>query len=94
MNWHSVKEAAPLIGLNVTAVYALVVSKRLGHRRLGIRKGAGKIQISDDHIAAFLESCEVAPAMEYARQGRPKDTRARGDQRPIIRPDGKPLRFS
>lgn len=97
MNWHSVREAAPIIGLNVDNIYALIATKRLGHRRVGVRKGSGKIQISDDHIAAFLKSCEVEVGMEHAKppkvtsRATAKPTRARGDHRPIVRPDGKPL---
>ncbi len=42
LNWYSVQEAAPLIGLSTDNVYALVARKRIGHRRLGVTKGMWK----------------------------------------------------
>ena len=99
MEWHDVQGAAPRIGLSVDAVYALVASRRLGHRRIGITKGRGKIQISDQHIADFLESCEMPVVMEHARPPkrgetrRPQQRRARKPFEPTTRPDGQPMEF-
>jgi excisionase family DNA binding protein len=86
MAWHSVKEAAPLVGLSVDAVYVLIESRRLGHRRVGTQKGRGKIQISDEHIAAFHRSCEVPVVMEAT----PK---TRQSPRPKPRADSEPLKY-
>lgn len=60
MAWHTIKDAAPLIGLSVSNVYRLIETRRLTHRRVGLRKGSGRIEISDEAIAAFLKSCEVS----------------------------------
>lgn len=98
MTWHSVQEAAGLIGLNVNSVYALVISRRIGHRRIGVRPGHGKIQISDENIAAYLASCEVPINMEYtlprrrAAAGAGPRVKIRPDDPPTLRPDGKPMR--
>jgi|GEM_PF-2800224 len=97
MAWYSIKEAAPIIGLSEHSVYALIASRRLGHRRVGIHKGRGRIRISGQHIEAFLESCEVPIRMEYvlpkAKATTPSVKRARGDNRPCLRPDGSPLKY-
>lgn len=100
MEWHGVNEAAERIGVSANTVYALVAQRRLGHRRVGIHKGRGKIEVSDRHIAAFLESCEIPVVMEHrtppneagkasqpARRAKP----ARSAQ-PELRSDGKPYR--
>ena len=90
MTWHDVRGAAPLLGLSTEAVYILCASGRLAHRRVGIKPGRGKIQISDANIAEFLKACEVPVA--------PQGTPARGAKnRPKIptisgRPDGKPIK--
>lgn len=91
MTWHAIKEAAPLIGLSDGMVYRLCESGRLAHRRIGLKKGRGRIQISGAAIEAFLKGCEIAaeekpaPAPQNAR--RPQKTRTFSG-----RPDGKPLK--
>lgn len=91
MAWYSVKEAAPLIGVNKDTVYDLIASRRLGHRRVGRQRGRGKIQICDQNIEDFLKSCEIPAAMGYSpkpKRAYPK-TFAPGTRRP----DGKPMEF-
>lgn len=92
MKWHTVKEAAPLLGVTEDMTYLLVASGRLAHRRVGLKPGRGRIQISDAGIAAFLEGCEI-PAHDKpvaplgGKPHRPRKFAA------SARPDGKPMKY-
>jgi excisionase family DNA binding protein len=55
-----VKEAARILDVSPSLVYALVAEGRLRHYRIG--KGRGAIRIPDEAIAEFLRCVEVAPA--------------------------------
>lgn len=68
MTWHTVSEAAPLIGVSAETVYLLCASGRLSHRRIGIKPGKGRIEVSDEGIAEFLKSCEIPAAPSPAPQ--------------------------
>jgi excisionase family DNA binding protein len=57
----TVREAAEVLQLNESTVYALCSAGRLGHSRVGMRRGSGRIRISEADVAAFLRSCEVPP---------------------------------
>lgn len=87
--WYSVAEAAGMINLSAEMTYRLCASGRLKHRRLGLVKGRGKIEVSDAAIEAFLKDCEVegpAPAAPPKARRKPTPTfSGRGD--------GKPLKF-
>lgn len=83
----TVKEAAAVLALNPTTVYQLCATGRLGHRRIGLVKGSGRITITEQHIAAYLESCEIRPSEPV-----PKGGRAPARLDPDLRFDGKPFR--
>jgi hypothetical protein len=91
MEWLDVPTAAQKIGLSTEYTYRLCASKRLAHRRVGIRAGKGKIQISEQAIADFLASCEVKAEQPGPNHG--KLPRQKPAPRAFTgRPDGKPLR--
>lgn len=95
MNWHTPREAAPLIGVSAEMVYLLCSSGRLAHRRVGIKPGRGKIQISDADIAAYLESCRV-PVAPQGQAGTAPATGAKKRPKTCAisgRPDGKPIKY-
>jgi excisionase family DNA binding protein len=83
----TVKEAAEELNLNPSTVYELCAKGRLGHRRIGLRKGSGRIEITEAHLSAYLESCEVRPDNGAGATRSPK----RKTLTYSGRPDGKPL---
>jgi len=89
MDRYSAQETASLLGLNVSAVYILVAQRRIAHRRVGVLKGQGRIQISQKAIDDFVESCESPPS-EWSKLSKNKFRRRPGQ---IIRPDGQPLKY-
>lgn len=54
----TVPQAAARLGVSVTTTYGLLASGRLGHFRIGL--GRGVYRISEEHIAAYLQSAERA----------------------------------
>jgi hypothetical protein len=76
----NVQEAAEQIGLSPDAIYDLCRLGVLGHRRVGPRRG--RIQITPEHVAAYLQKAERGgddappektrpPVRKKARSGRP-----------------------
>jgi excisionase family DNA binding protein len=86
-SWLTVPEAAERLGLGVTAVYDLLRQRRLGCRRVGPNRG--RYQITEEHVRAYLESCEVAPREEPAREAAPPAA-PRAKVKPGLRFDGQP----
>jgi excisionase family DNA binding protein len=88
---HSVRQAAPLLGLSVASVYDLCSARRIRHQRVG--PNGGKIRISQAAIDDYLRGCEVAVSQSpgvAAPPGKPKVTRRGG---PRLCSDGKPFEF-
>jgi excisionase family DNA binding protein len=83
----TVIEAAEQIGLSPDTVYDLCRLGLLGHRRVGPRRG--RIQITPEHVAAYLRKAEQGGGEPTPRSTRPpvrKKVRSG-------RPDGKPCRW-
>jgi excisionase family DNA binding protein len=79
----TVAEAAEQIGLSVDAIYDLCRLGVLGHRRVGPRRG--KIQITEEHVAAYLQKAEEgcgAPPQKSAGRARRRAS-SRGDDEPL-----------
>lgn len=53
----TVREAAEQLGLSETSLRLLVATKRIGHLRVG--PSGGRIRFTPEHLAAYLDSCEV-----------------------------------
>lgn len=51
----TVRETADRLRISASSVYLLVESGRLGHHRIGARRGA--IRISEADLAAYLAGC-------------------------------------
>jgi excisionase family DNA binding protein len=54
----TVKEVAERLRLSVPAVYQLCAEQKLGHLRLGVRKGV--IRVREEDLEAYIEACTVA----------------------------------
>jgi excisionase family DNA binding protein len=53
----TVQEAARTLEVSPSLIYKLCAAGRLGHRRIGLGRGA--IRVDHEHIAAYLRRCEV-----------------------------------
>lgn len=57
----TVKTFAERAEISLSLAYLLIESGRVpGVRRIGRKKGAGKILVSDEGLAEFLKRCEIA----------------------------------
>jgi excisionase family DNA binding protein len=55
----TVKQAAARLGVSTSQVYALCAKGKLPHHRFGVGKGA--LRISEEQLAAFIESAKFKP---------------------------------
>lgn len=69
MSWLSVKEAAESLGLNRSAVYALVAKKQLACYRIGPNQGRIRFKASD--LEAYVESCREGPKVKSTPRQKP-----------------------
>lgn len=58
-NLMSVKEAAERLGVSADTVYGLCSAGKIAHARVGL--GRGKIKISEEALAAFLQGATPTP---------------------------------
>ena len=75
----TVPEAARLLEVTPALVYKLCGAGRLAHRRIGL--GRGTIRITDDDLAAYLESVKVEATPASSSIDRP---RALPMRRPVV----------
>jgi len=55
----TVKDAAKVLDVSAQTIYSLCSARVLRHSRIGL--GRGKISISEEAIAEYLQAREVAP---------------------------------
>lgn len=79
----TVQEAAEQLEISVATVYKLCAAGRLGHRRVGMRRGA--IRIDAAHVEAFNLACEVGV---LAGASEPIPAQKHGSERKLVIPDG------
>lgn len=76
-----VKEAATLLEVSPSVVYALVAAGKLKHYRVG--KGRGVIRIGEDHVREYLAGAEQGGGPPPSPPARPAPTQA--DRRDRLR---------
>lgn len=64
----SASQIAQILGISRPTLCRLMQRKKIGYYRVGTR-----VLFSDEHIAAFLQSCECKPQEEALRQKTLKD---------------------
>jgi excisionase family DNA binding protein len=65
-----IPEVAQRLSVSTSFVYEIIAEGRLGHHRLG--RGQGALRVSEQQLAAYLASCESAPAENQAAVTRPR----------------------
>jgi excisionase family DNA binding protein len=65
-----IPEVAKRLNVSTSFVYDLIAEGRLRHHRLG--RGQGAIRVSEEQLAAYLASCESAPAEPHPAVTRPR----------------------
>jgi excisionase family DNA binding protein len=69
-----ISEVASRLSVSTSFVYEIIADGRLRHHRLGFGRGRGQgaIRVSEEQLAAYLASCESAPAESQPTVTRPR----------------------
>lgn len=62
----TVRDVAKRLNVSTSSVYALIQKGRLPHHRIGAGRGA--IRVSEEDLAAYLESCRT----QHETDGKPR----------------------
>jgi excisionase family DNA binding protein len=84
--WMRPADVAGRLGLAVNTVYELLAAGKLGSYRVG--PSGGRHRIAEEHLEAYLRSCESGPRAKAPPPAPPRHGR-RGKAERL---DGKPLK--